>query len=225
MTVAEWDRVYRGRQWGRWPNTRFVEWAMRRFGDAPQQWRQNIHFLELGCGAGAQLRFLSNEGFASYGVDGSAAALSQARTNLADLSNYGPVLFESDLLQFEMPTIFPDFGRGPVGAADLAVSSTSGQMDAVLDICTLQHLGTKAADVIVKARRWLRPGGYIFSIFAADGSDKGGFGSDVPPPRLLMASEIPHLFAGFDLKVGMETVRPVDGGTRQHWIIEGRKRS
>lgn len=193
MTIEAWNNVHAERPWGRWPSTRFVEWAMRRFGNVPD--RRKVRFLEIGCGAGAQLRFLSAEGFTVHGIDGSRHAIQQA----AKVVSSG-ALTTGDLMRFEAAQPF----------------------DVVVDICTLQHLtASDAAAALVKARtEWLQPDGYLFSMFAAVGTTVEQ-ADGVPAPRLLLSSEIPHLFAGLKLNIGHEIVK-AGSGERRHWIIEGR---
>lgn len=202
----EWDKVFASRRWGRWPSTRFVEWFMRKFGNVPD--RGKVDVLEIGCGVGAQIRFLHEEGFHAIGIDQSERAALKvtefgAAALIGDIRNLSEFLAEYDL----------------------------GPFDCIVDVCTLQHMGSEAAQVIAQARHALKPGGYIFSMFAAP-SDEGAFTfGDVPSPRILEPEEVHDVFKGFDVSYGMESVIQIApaGFTRlmperKHWIIEGRKR-
>ena len=195
MIDPAWDAIHTARPWGRWPNTRFVDWVMHTYGGVDD--RRAVRFLDLGCGAGAQLRFLEEEDFKYVGVDGSEAALSRARK-----AGYGPV-WQADLTDFE-------------------IEEDWGKFDCVMDICTLQHLGANdMVEVVRRARRWLKPGGYFFMIHAASGSDVDY--NDVPPPCTpLSIRSIKPLFAGYKGRVAMEEVLGMDDQFRRHYIIEAR---
>lgn len=236
MTAAEWDKVFQRQQWGRWPDTRFVEWCMRTFGAAGERERETIRFLELGCGAGAQLGFLQNEGFQAYGVDGSRAALNQAKRNLREFDGVRPVLWEADLINFEVPaTAITQEGAFMVGpaAATAPVSDSfqrldMGGFDCIVDVCTLQHMPPGDYSIIRRAHRWLRPGGWIFSKWAAHRHDRPApprAEGAIPAPLLMSYHDIQHVFPGFDLTVDEEVVTTFGppAEERRHWIITGRK--
>ena len=200
MIDPAWDVIHTARTWGRWPNTRFVEWAMHTYGEVDD--RRAVRFLDLGCGAGAQLRFLEAEGFSYVGVDGSEAALFRAR-----MAGLWPV-WHADLTDFE-------------------IEEDWGKFDCVMDICTLQHLSVAAeCGIVQRARYWLKPGGCFFMIHAAD--NEGPYG-DVPPPRVMSSKGMANLFAGYKLiRTAIEEVVDIDipknraDSIRRHWIIEAR---
>lgn len=198
MTVVEWERVHSGQAWGRWPNTRLVEAFMREHGHLSREERRAVKVLELGCGAGAQLRFLGAEGFDPYGVDGSAAAISAARY----------VAPESWLNVHNIA--HPNF-------------SPPHRMDCIIDVCTLQHLGsTDAMRVIQRCRReWLKPGGLLISIHAAEHTTVQQ-PDHIPAPRLLAHADIPVFYLGFERTVSCEIVITTPPAELRHWIIEGR---
>lgn len=149
--MTTWDDEIRARGgWGRWPDTRFVEWAMKTFGKASD--RSAVKFLEFGCGGGAQLRFLQSENFRFLGVDSSAGAISQARTLLWD----GVAGDERYAVFGDLRTFQPEPG--------------SELFDCVFDVCTLQHFDDEEARKIVeRAWSWLKPGGWLFSKAAVTG--------------------------------------------------------
>ena len=196
MIDPRWDSAMRA-GWGRWPNTRFIEWVTR----APfagTDHRGQVRVLELGCGAGAQLNFLSREGFEAFGVEGTQAGVAASQGHAPDAT-----VWHGDLTDWEPP-------HGMT-------------FHCVVDICTLQHLTRmNATAVIQKALEWLEPGGYIFSMWSAGGSDAPREG--VPAPWPITATEIFDIFSDIPVRTGMESVIGLDGSNRQHWIIEGRKR-
>lgn len=203
MSAQEWEEIFRRQQWGRWADTRFVEWCMRTFGGAED--RSAVKFLELGCGFGAQLRFLWDEGFYAEGMDGSQTAVDFLHT-LPDRKGI--------VVQVDLPADFPEADGGY-------------SYDCIVDVCALQHI-PDAALLIQKASRWLKPGGWIFSKHAAHRRDRphNRPRSDVPEPYLLRYEEITHLYAGFACQVSEEIVTDfgaMETTERRHWIITGRR--
>lgn len=203
MFNPAWETIHRDRQWGRWPDINFVRFAMRHYGGAPD--RSQVGFLELGCGTGAQLAFLLEEGFAAVGVDGSATAIQRAfslleRRGIFERKERGGV-FQGELRN-------SDLARLSVGAHSL---------DCILDICTLQHLPDPvAAATIAKARGWLKPGGRFFSVMLRDAV---GYAFPAPAyPRT--KTQVENLFPGFDVAIGKQVEDRTDGVTISHWIIE-----
>lgn len=213
MTVAEWEAVFKRQKWGAWPEIRFVEWCMRTFGAAED--RSSVRFLELGCGFGAQLRFLWDEGFYAEGMDGSETAVDFVRA----MPERKGVVVQADL------EAFPE------------ADDPGFRYDCIVDVCTLQHLSPGLnAQVVARARKMLKPGGWIFSKHAAAKWDEDApppaTGSDVPEPGRMPAADIQHVFPGFELTISEEMVTDFGfhatrpwwrTGQRRHWIITGRK--
>lgn len=206
MSAQEWEEIFRRQQWGRWADTRFVEWCMRTFGGAED--RSAVKFLELGCGFGAQLRFLWDEGFYAEGMDGSQTAVDFLHT----LPERKGVVVQADL-----PDDFPE-ADGGYG------------YDCIVDVCALQHI-PDAALLIQKASRWLKPGGWIFSKWRQErwrqephlAERSPPEASGVPAPRELSERSIPRLFAGFERHIMVERLWYESGEAVGHWIITGRK--
>lgn len=180
---------------------------MRRFGALSPEERAKVDVLELGCGAGAQIKFLVDEGFPAVGVDGSIDALAQARENI------------DGGFHAERP-------RPLLLRADIENWVPLREFDVIVDICTLQHLPAAAVpQVIQHALHWLKPGGFLFSKWAGyeDGAFQWPSKSDVPQPQPIFEGQISHLFPGFQRNYGVERVEGLDNVVRQHWIIEARK--
>ena len=53
----------------RWPNEEFCRFMGRNFFSKDALERKSINILEVGCGTGANLRLLAEEGFAAYGIE------------------------------------------------------------------------------------------------------------------------------------------------------------
>lgn len=192
----EWEDVYQRRTWGRWPNVRFVEWAMKTFrGQGPAE------FLELGSGEGAQLRFLWDEGFKAMGIEISPTAAQRATE------------------AYNMPTLVGDIRQLSYLAAEYDI----GPFDCVFDVCTLQHLALdEATSVVRQAQKLLRPGGHIFSIMAKAG---GEWGKGIPVPRMMQGRQLGVMFGPTGtLTYGVETLEgPAYGGERSHWVVDWQK--
>ena len=71
-----WDVIFKNNKWGTYPGEELIRFISRKYIKGEN--RSKIKILELGCGAGANLWFLSREGFDCYGVDGSKHAIRQA---------------------------------------------------------------------------------------------------------------------------------------------------
>jgi len=75
-----WDDIFRSAAWGRYPGEdliRFVAREAAAVGD-----RKQLKALEVGCGPGANLLFLANEGIRFDAIDGSQNAVAQAKERL-----------------------------------------------------------------------------------------------------------------------------------------------
>ena len=72
-----WEKLHSQRSWGSYPSDHLVSKVMRQF--STRNSREHSNALELGCGKGANLSFLLNEGFNVWGVDGSHSAIENAK--------------------------------------------------------------------------------------------------------------------------------------------------
>jgi SAM-dependent methyltransferase len=138
------------RSWGRYPPEELIRFVAQNYYQTPV--RSSIRILELGSGQGGNLWFLAREGFTPYGVEGSRSAVEKGEKYLAE-----------DSLNCKM---------------EVADISTVGrlyegtQFDAVVDVCCLQHnCFSVVKDVLEQVRELLRPGGKVFSMMVAAGSD------------------------------------------------------
>lgn len=74
-----WDEIFSSQDWGKYPSESLIQFIARNFYKAK---RDEIRILEVGCGTGANLWYISREGFQAYGVDGSAVAISCAKERI-----------------------------------------------------------------------------------------------------------------------------------------------
>ena len=75
----------------RWPNEEFCRFMGRNFFVKPDYERKNIRILEVGCGTGANLRLLVEEGFDTYGIELSHEAVGQIPNLLGIQNGYNVV--------------------------------------------------------------------------------------------------------------------------------------
>ncbi len=75
-----WDKLFSEVEWGKYPSEELIRFIARNFYKSAK--RSEIKILEVGCGTGANIWFLSKEGFSAYGIDGSEVAIQKAQTYL-----------------------------------------------------------------------------------------------------------------------------------------------
>ena len=75
-----WDSIFSSRAWGRYPAEELIRFVMRE--SSRSRDKGAIKALELGCGPGANLCFLANEGIRFDAIDGSSSAVAQAKMRL-----------------------------------------------------------------------------------------------------------------------------------------------
>jgi SAM-dependent methyltransferase len=76
-TDFDWeDSLYQRGRFARCPYDHVASWI---FCNAPTKPRHEVRVLEVGCGAGNNLWFLSREGFACYGTDRAISAIKYAK--------------------------------------------------------------------------------------------------------------------------------------------------
>ena len=80
MYSSVWEDIFRSRSWGRYPAEDLVRFVARESFSAGD--KTKLKALELGCGPGANLWFLANEGIPFDAIDGSTSAVSQAKLRL-----------------------------------------------------------------------------------------------------------------------------------------------
>jgi ubiquinone/menaquinone biosynthesis C-methylase UbiE len=214
-----WERIFREREWGRYPQEEVVRFVARNFYRAPE--RSRVSMLEIGCGPGSGTSwFIAREGFRLTGIDASPTAIARARRRFTDEGLAG------------------EFVEGPVDALPFPDAS----FDAVLDVVCLACNSERETRAIVgEVRRVLKPGGLHFSLTPASGCWGDGAGERVDATTLREVSEGP--FAGLgktrfatreslgelyrefhDLALERAT-RSADNGAREitHWIVTCRK--
>jgi len=74
-----WDEVFSNQEWGKYPSENLIQFIARNF---YKRNREEIKILEVGCGTGANLWYISREGFQAFGIDGSEIAIARARERM-----------------------------------------------------------------------------------------------------------------------------------------------
>lgn len=76
-----WDLVFSTQEWGKYPSESLIRFVARNYYKLT---RKEVKILEVGCGTGANLWYLSREKFDVYGIDGSTVAIEIARDRLKE---------------------------------------------------------------------------------------------------------------------------------------------
>jgi SAM-dependent methyltransferase len=109
--------------------------------NVPAERNHELHFLELGCGAGPNLVWLAKRGIHVSGIDVAPTALELARSNLLVNGCSGQIdeLIEGSVTNVPLP---------------------SGAFDGILEACVFQHLNKDDRQkAFQEVRRLLKPGG------------------------------------------------------------------
>ena len=80
MHDSVWESIFSSRSWGRYPAEDVVRFVAREV--SAEKDRIKLKALELGCGPGANLWLLANEGVAFDAIDESKTAVLQAKARL-----------------------------------------------------------------------------------------------------------------------------------------------
>ena len=119
MTIHQhWDAKFKTRDWGKYPPEDLVRFMARRFGSLES--RKGVSVLEVGCGPGANLRYMLAEGYKIHGIDSSPTAIEIARRNLKILSG--------NKFSFDPDIVCGDFSSLPW---------SNGSFDVVVDIFSI----------------------------------------------------------------------------------------
>lgn len=215
-----WEDIFRAHDWGRYPPEELIRFVARHFFSTPH--RKEVKLLEIGCGSGANIWFLSREGFDVYGIDGSETAIIKATQRLREEG------LEAHL---------------QVGDASLLSDlDAAGYFDAVIDVTCVQHNKLSAVQSILdQTLTILKPHGVMFSMMLATGSYGDGLGQQIEAGTYLDIGEGPlhnmglchffsleevnQLFARFSKTQIEYSVRSLNNRQQEykHWVIESVK--
>jgi SAM-dependent methyltransferase len=151
VNLTYWDRAYsNGTAVRRWPNEELVRFFGRRYFHLIE--RSKVKVLEVGCGAGGNLRMIALEGFDAHGIDSSAEAVDRCKYGLVRRANM---------------TLLP---------------YNDGSMDCVCDVFSSYCLNQSDFRIFLQeVARVLKPGGRFFSYAPSRGDERHAFpGNDYP---------------------------------------------
>ncbi len=177
-----------------------ARFVMRRFSGIPEADRATVRILDVGCGVGAQSSWLADAGFMVDGVDIAPSAIERAN-NRHQMTSAG------SRLRFQV-----------ADACVLPFKDSS--FDAVIDICTLQHVDD-LQEGISSLARVLKPGGAVFSMFASADHHKLWGDTSGIVFRRLSQMEVYRYFPSppFDT-VMVDSHNHTDSGRLvSHWLI------
>lgn len=223
---TSWEtRMYgKGKQLNRYPYGDLVSRVLRLYG-AKLNAGENLRVLELGSGAGANLVFFAQEGFETYGIEGSETASAHARRALAKRG------LKAEVIQGDFTCLpFDD-----------------GSFDLIIDRESVCH-NRWAAILAVRdeVMRCLKPGGYFlsFAFSRAHGAVKTAGGRRLEPgtyadfkrtafadagtTHFFTEKEIrAGYFKGFTLEYlqhqGSDSILPKKGNDYAEFVALGRK--
>ena len=147
-----WEKVHASKNWGRYPHSVLVGFIAKNFYKAPN--RKEVRILEIGSGSGANVWYLSREGFDVYGIDGSPSGVQQTNDYLRQ-DGLSAVMTVGDVVKIDYPDDF---------------------FDCVIDFgCTGANDVENTELILSESARVLRKGGLFFSETVAKGCDMGSY--------------------------------------------------
>jgi ubiquinone/menaquinone biosynthesis C-methylase UbiE len=101
----EWEVIHQKEELGKYPSEHLIRVIASNFYKVPD--RKKIKILEIGCGKGAQIWYLANEGFDVYGIDGSSTAIMSAKDKLKK-AHLSATLIVGDVIKLGYPDSYFD---------------------------------------------------------------------------------------------------------------------
>jgi SAM-dependent methyltransferase len=169
-----WEKIFRENEWGKYPSESLIRFIARNFYSSD---RREIRILEVGCGTGANLWFISREGFGAYGIDGSRVAIDKASERLKE-EGLCAELHVGDIV--ELSPFQDNF------------------FDAVIDVeCIYSNNAVNARKIFSEINRVLKNNGLFYSRTFSDKTSVGEAADYISELEVLNASEGPLQGKGF----------------------------
>src|SRR5258706_1679626 len=132
-----WDEVHNQITWNTDPGDEFLAFMAKHY------WgKENLEFLDLGCGTGASTLFLTNKGFKVTAVDISKIACDKLYENIPDKEEHLVKIINSDILDLDF---------------------IKGSFDCVIAIGLIDCLELEQSNSLFdRIKPWLRPNGRFF---------------------------------------------------------------
>lgn len=209
--MTTWNEIHKNRPWGGWPNealVRFVKghWLTQSSSGSLQPPR----VLELGCGAGANLRLFGEESIAVAGIDIAPAAIERA---IQRIDGWFPSRAHENVGSGESgdsPKSF-DLRVGDV----LQLPWTDECFDLIIDIGTICCVSfDEAKEAYAEAWRVARKGSFLFVKTFTEGTLSGsgpvnqgrsmqllteGPLKGIPPVRITMPADLEELLGQWSI--------------------------
>lgn len=137
----KWEEFYQKTDGNRYPDTSIIRFISKKY--FIKKTKSSIRILDLGCGSGALLWYLSREGYDAYGIDSSKTAIDKAgkRLKLEKLSGH---LYLGSFINLPFPDHY---------------------MDSVIDSTSIQHSPVESIHkAIDESYRVLKKGGFFFGM-------------------------------------------------------------
>ena len=80
MSKNFWNKVFKKKKWGEYPSEHLVRFVAKNYYQYKN--KKKIRVLEIGCGTGANIKYLCEKGFDVYGLDYSNIAIIRAKKYL-----------------------------------------------------------------------------------------------------------------------------------------------
>ena len=218
---SAWEKVHSEKEWGKYPPEKLIRFIMGNYKHLSFTDRKNIKILELGLGQGANIWFLTREGFDAYGMDGSKSAVEKA------------------VKRFEAENLKADFRVGDFNNLDCYENES---FDIIIDIAALKcNRVDNIKSILKQCQQKLKSGGKIFCMMIAIGSFGDNMGDELESHTFTNIPEGPfkgvgtvHFFDLIELKSLFEifssisieySIRSLYGGEKEikHWLVSGVK--
>lgn len=203
MSDSQWDKVYSQKGMAEYPDNMVIRFVAKNYYSAPN--RQDVKFLDVGCGAGSNTWYLAREGFSVAAIDQSAVAMERLRLRL-EKERLGALLGCGDITELDFK---PDY------------------FDAIIDVSSICYIPEgKTKKFMNDLHKVLKPGGKLFSIAPTFWSVREPYDHTIDgvdlKARFLQYPEMINLYSDFKIKHTVASY-PVEKGRVEVYVIEGTK--
>lgn len=197
---VKWEEVHSKKGWGLYPNEEVIRWVQRNYGMTPKKHRNQVKFLDIGCGQGSSTWFLAREGYQVTAADGSKSALTKLHKRIVDEGLDVEIAF-GDISKLQYPDQY---------------------FDAAIDVVSVCH-NLNYLDIYNEIARLLKRGGRLFSVVPKDDCFPGPF-SEYGDFQFFTLEMIRRVLNGkFTYKIGsIEVMNPGDPPvkTLKFWLVD-----